>query len=165
MSAAAPQIRSATPEDVAAVRDVVTAAFGQADEADLVEALARDGDAVVSLVAVAGGEVAGHVMLSRMAAPFRALALAPVSVAPGSQNRGIGQALARAALARARQDGWDAVFVLGDPAYYRRFGFDPATAAPFASPYAGEHFMALALRGTLPVASGELRHAPAFGRH
>lgn len=155
-------IRDETPLDRAAVHAVVAAAFGQPDEADLVVRLQEAGDAVVSLVAEDAGQVVGHVLLSRMEAPFRALALAPVAVAPARQNQGVGAALVRAALARAEADGWRGVFVLGDPAYYRRFGFDLGLAAGFESPFAGEHFMALALGADLPTRRGQLRHAAAF---
>ena len=97
-----------------------------------------------------------------MAAPFPALALAPVSVSPGRHGTGIGSALIREALRRAEDDHWLAVFVLGDPKYYRRFGFSIAAASGFSSPYAGDHFMGLALSGPMPTATGELRHAAAF---
>jgi predicted GNAT family acetyltransferase len=88
-----------------------------------------------------------------MQAPFRALALAPVSVAPERQKAGIGSALVRSAVERARQAGWEAVFVLGDPAYYGRFGFDAHRAAGFSTPYAGEHFMVPASRRRFRPAS------------
>jgi putative acetyltransferase len=155
-------LRDERPEDGAAIARVVAAAFGQDDEARLAAALRASGDAVISLVAEDGGEIVGHVLLSRMTAPFPALALAPVSVAPARQRSGVGSALVREAIARARDEGWGAIFVLGDPAYYRRFGFEAETAAGFSSPYAGEHFMALTLSAPPPLARGELRHAPAF---
>ena len=95
----------------------------------------------------AGGvRTVGHVLLSRMTAPVRALALAPLAVATDWQRRGIGTALVEAALERARAAGSQAVFVLGDPAYYRRFGFRADLAAGFASPYAGPHLMVVAPR-------------------
>jgi putative acetyltransferase len=97
-----------------------------------------------------------------MTAPFPALALAPVSVSPGRQGAGVGSALIREALRRATADHWLAVFVLGDSNYYERFGFSSAAASGFSSPYAGDHFMGLALSGTMPAATGQLRHAPAF---
>ena len=155
-------IRPANPRDRGAVRSLICAAFASAAEAELVEALDRAGDTQLSLVAEAGEQVVGHVLFSRMAAPFAALALAPLSVAPGHQRQGIGSALVREALARAAQARWDAVFVLGEVAYYERFGFDAALAAGFSSPYAGPHFMALALADVLPAPSGALVHAPAF---
>ena len=96
-------IRDEQPADAAALHALTVAAFGRAAEADLVDALRRDGDGVISLVAVAEGAVVGHVLLSRMSAPFRALGLAPVSVAPGRQRAGLGSRLIRAALDRARE--------------------------------------------------------------
>jgi putative acetyltransferase len=156
-------IRDGTPADGHAVHRLVVSAFGQQDEACLIDELRCAGDVAVELVADEGaGEIAGHVLLSRMHAPFPALALAPVSVAPPRQRAGIGSALVNTAVARARDAGWSAIFVLGDPHFYARFGFSAASAEGFASPYAGPHFMALALTGALPVAVGELRHAPAF---
>lgn len=159
-----PVIRDEEPRDRAAVRAVIEAAFARPDEADLVDRLREDGDREVSLVAVEGGAIVGHVLFSKMGAPFRALGLAPVAVAPTRQRSGIGSRLIRAGLERARAAGWQGVFVLGDPAYYRRFGFDPALAAGFACAYAGPHLMALALGPALPAGGGEIAYAPAFGR-
>jgi putative acetyltransferase len=156
------RIRDVLPADGPAVFEVVRSAFAQEDEARLVAELVRAGDAVVSLVAEEGSGLIGHVLLSKMSAPFPSLALAPVSVVPEAQGRGVGSALIRTALDRARTDGWSGVFVLGDARYYRRFGFDAELARGFTSPYAGEHFMALALAGDLPCLTGVLEHAPAF---
>lgn len=155
-------IRDEHPDDLPAIRAVVEAAFGQRQEADLVERLRAEGDAVISLVAVDGGKVVGYVLFSEMTAPFRALALAPVSVAPERQCSGIGSRLIRAGLSRSEKDGWAGVFVLGEPDYYGRFGFDAARARGFASPYAGPYLMVRALGGALPVTTGRIGHAPAF---
>jgi len=96
-----------------------------------------------------------------MDAPFPALALAPVSVIPARQRGGIGSLLIKEAVNRARTKGWAAIFVLGDPNYYERFGFNRDEAMGFTSPYAGHHFMVLKLSPSLP-STGDLRHAPAF---
>lgn len=157
-------IRDEEPSDGAAIRAIVEAAFRRPDEADLVDQLRRDGACEVSLVAVTGSSVVGYALLSRMRAPFRALALAPVAVAPDRQHSGIGSRLIRAGLDRAQAAGWQGIFVLGAPGYYRRFGFDPALARGFASPYAGPHLMVLALGPDLPASSGEIEYAPAFSR-
>lgn len=154
-------IRSEAPDDRAAIHELVSAAFGEAAEAELVDELRRSGDLTLSLVAVERGRIIGHIALSRMKAPFPALALAPLAVAPSRQRQGVGSALVREAARRAGAEGWSAIFVLGDPGYYRRFGFQVQAAGSFTSPYAGPHFMALALTSGLPN-SGELRHAPAF---
>lgn len=151
-----------TPDLEGAIRAVLLAAFPTAVEADLVERLRRDGDLVTALAACDGDEVVGYVALSRMEAPVRALGLAPVAVAPGRQRQGIGSGLVRHGLARAGAGGWEAVFVLGDPAYYRRFGFETEAAAGFASPYAGPCFMVQPLAGGLRTHTGRVAYAPAF---
>ena len=161
-------IRPAEPADAAAIRAVHEAAFPTVVEAELVEALEREGDVVVSLVAERQGEIVGHVLLSRMRVTadgraMSALGLAPVGVLPGFQGGGIGTALIEGALGIARATGEELVFLVGEPDYYRRFGFSAAAAAPFASPYAGPWFMALALRpGFAPPARGEAAYARAF---
>jgi putative acetyltransferase len=123
--------------------------------------LREAGDSVVSLVADDAGQIVGHAMLSKMDAPFPALALAPVAVIPARQRRGVGTALINRAVYEARDKGWAAIFVLGDANYYQRFGFEQV-AAGFTSRYAGRHFMMLMLAPSLPATTGELRHAPAF---
>ncbi len=156
-------VRDTRPADHSAVRAVVEAAFGQPVEADLVEALRASGDAVFDLVAEADGSVVGHILLSKLQAPVRCLGLAPVSVAPDRQGRGIGAALIREALARAKEASWAAVFLLGDPAYYSRFGFAVEAAAKFESDYPKAYVMALALQpGALEARDGPLTYAPPF---
>jgi putative acetyltransferase len=157
-------IRAEQPGDREAIGTVIAAAFGRRQEADLVDWLRAGGDSVISLVAEERGGILGHVLFSRMEAPFRALGLGPVAVLPARQGEGLGDALIRAGLQRARDAGWDGVFVLGDPGYYRRFGFTPELAASFASLYAGPYLMALALHGSLPATGGTVAYAPAFAR-
>jgi putative acetyltransferase len=153
-------IRGEKPADLAAIRELVVAAFQRPDEAVLVDHLQADGECVISLVA--GDEIVGHVLFSRMAAPFRALGLGPISVKPNRQRAGIGSQLIRAGLDRAREAGWQGVFVLGEPKYYSRFGFDPALASGFMSRYSGPHLMAVALGVELPAKEGVIKYAPAF---
>jgi putative acetyltransferase len=155
-------LRPETAADHAAIHALVRAAFGQADEADLVDRLRADGEVVVSVVADDGGNIAGHVLLSRMAAPVGTLGLAPVSVAPEMQGRGVGSALIRAAIAEARAAGWTAIFVLGEQAYYGRFGFSVEAARGFTSPYAGDHFAMLALNEDAANLGGTADYPAAF---
>ena len=98
----------------------------------MVEAI-RASDAYVpelALVAEAGGEVVGHVMFSyatlRGDEERRVLCMAPVSVAPAWQSKGVGGALIREGIARCEARGEPLVHVLGHPGYYPRFGFEPA---------------------------------------
>jgi len=167
-------IRPEREGDHQAVHDLTAAAFGREDEARLVERL-RQSDAFIpplSLVAVAEERVVGHVLFSRIgiesptgAGAVPALALAPLSVQPEFQNRGIGTRLVREGLKRSWQLGHTIVVVVGHPSYYPRFGFSPAGAggleAPFAVP--DEAFMALALvPGALDGISGLVRYPPPF---
>ena len=156
-------IRDEEPADIPAIRAVVQAAFARDAEADLVERLRADGDSIISLVAVEDGRIVGHVLLSRMAAPFRALGLAPVSVAPDRQRSGIGSALIREGLTRCKALGFDAVAVLGDPDYYKKFGFTLDAARVLESEYSGDHFQAVELNpGVLAGGSWKLVYPSAF---
>jgi putative acetyltransferase len=123
--------RPELPSDAEAVVGVVAAAFGGPAEARLVEALRHAGALAVSLVALSGGEVVGHVALSPVAVDDltgggRWQGLAPLAVLPAHQGRGIGRTLVEAAVAAAARDGVVAVFVLGSSRYYGRLGFQAA---------------------------------------
>jgi putative acetyltransferase len=125
------QYRPELPSDAEAVAGEVAAAFGGPGEARLVEALRRAGALAVSLVALAGDEVVGHVALSPVAVDGRTggghwQGLAPLTVLPAHQGRGIGRTLVEAAVAAAARDGVVAVFVLGSSRYYGRLGFQAA---------------------------------------
>src|SRR5215475_7246849 len=154
-------IREEAPNDRPQISQVVRAAFGRMAEAHLVEQLRAEGDSVNALVAVEQTQIIGHVMLSKMAAPFKALGLGPVSVRPDRQRSGVGSALIREALSQAREGGWDAVFVLGDQSFYRPFGFDPERAGSFTCLYAGPHLMVLFMNNDLPR-TGTIDYASAF---
>jgi putative acetyltransferase len=162
-------IREERASDRAAVRAVVEQAFGSRYEADMVEQLHADGDVIAAFVAVADGRIVGHVLFSPLGieggpGSLVAASLAPLAVAPDRPGQGIGSALVCRGLEACRAASIDAVFVLGDPAYYRRFGFDSAAALRFETPFPGEAFMALALkRGALDGAAGTVHYARAFG--
>jgi putative acetyltransferase len=155
---------------LAAIRTVHQAAFGGEAEALLVERLEQAGALVVSLAAVDGGRIVGHVAFSPVAIKQasgkigRALGLAPLAVLPAFQRRGIGARLVRAGLDRCRELGEKLVFVVGDPAYYRRFGFE--AAAPLGLHWergGGKAFQVLCLHGRArPTLSGEVSYHPAF---
>lgn len=141
--------------------------YGSGDgEVTLIAALRADGDVAVELAALEDGVVVGHAMFSRLAAEPATLmvaALAPVSARLDCQKRGIGSALIREGLARCGALGFDAVTVLGDPDYYKRFGFSPQTARRFESAYDGPAFQALELRvGASQFGRWRLTYPPAF---
>ena len=162
------EVRPAEAADAQAIRRIHLSAFPSALEADLVERLDRDGDLVISLVADQSNEPIGHVALSRMKVQgdgrdIRALGLGPVAVLQPMQNAGAGSALIEGAKAIAQATGEELIFVLGEPDYYKRFGFSAETARPFQSPYLGPYFMALALlAGFLPPKQGTAEYASAF---
>ena len=119
-------IRDEQPDDFHAVHAVTAAAFGQEDEAELVARIRASEHYVptLSFVAEDDGVIHGHVMLSYVSlAGAQVLELAPLSVAPARQGEGVGSALVHTALAAADQHGEPLVLVLGNPAYYSRFGF------------------------------------------
>lgn len=160
-------LRSETAADRPAIRELLLAAFPSAGEADLVEQLRSDNTLITALVAEAADHrLHGYVAFSRVLVETAdqlepATALAPLAVAPGEQDRGIGYALVHAGLTALAARGERLVFVLGDPDYYSRFGFSPGAAAPFPSCYAGPHFLALRLLSGAPEA-GRLRYPTAF---
>ena len=160
------RIRDETPADAAAISALVTEAFAGAahssgTEAAIVEKL-RDTDALtVSLLAVDGEILLGHVAISpvSIAGSNGWYGLGPVSVRPENQRNGIGSALIRAALQRIEAMGADGCVVVGEPDYYGRFGFVHRAAITLGEvppPY----LQALAFRGTLPT--GEVHYHPAF---
>ncbi len=161
-------IRYADPRDYAAIRQVLLHAFRQDEEANLVERLRADGDALVELVEASDIAVQGHVLYSPLAIErgsetVRAAALAPVAVLPGFQSKGIGGGLIQTGNARCAALGLEAVIVLGHADYYPRFGFSAALAESLEAPFSGPHFMALELRPGALKASGRVRYAKAFG--
>lgn len=162
-------IREETPADHAAVRVVNRLAFGENDEANLVDALRAGGYTRLSLVAEQDGAVVGHLLFSRLpietaSGTVEALSLSPVAVLPGRQRQGIGSQLIRSGLAMCRERGHRIVVVLGHAEYYSRFGFSADLAERLRSPFPGPHFMALELvPGTLDGVEGEVRYPPPFG--
>ena len=158
-----PVIRLERPGDAPRVRALLEAAFGGTAEADLVDRLRGGGDLVQSLVAEHGG-VAGYVAFPRLTLDLGersvpVIGLAPVAVAPDRQHQGTGSALIRAGLARMKDRGERLVFVLGEPAYYGRFGFEVMPG--FASPYAGRYFQTLKLAPDAPL-SGTVSYPKPF---
>lgn len=165
-------IRPETPADYGRIGAIHESAFGQPHEARLVEAIraAPDFQPQRSIVAERDGELVGHVLLSPIVIrngqqAFAALALAPVAVVPGWQGRGIGSMLVRAAIEQARAAGDAHIIVLGEPGFYRRFGFEPASRwhvrAPFDVP--DEAFMVLSLtEAGMDGVAGTVEYPPCF---
>ncbi|MGC5053847.1 GNAT family N-acetyltransferase [Micromonospora sp. DT48] len=153
------RLRPEDPADTGAIRRVLAAAFARPDvavppEVRLVDEL-RGSDAwlpELAMVAEYGGEIVAYALLSRVmvksgTSTTPALALGPVAVAPHRQRIGLGTSVVQAALEAATELGERLVVVLGDPAYYRRFGFSRADQMGLTSPWSGlgEPWQALVL--------------------
>jgi len=140
-------IRESKDSELHAIMEVNKAAFNSDMEPKLVSDLLADPSAkpLLSLVAIKDDMIVGHVLFTKCSmdpnADISIYILAPVSVLPCHQGKGIGGALIRRGLEILVTRGVDLVFVLGHPSYYPRFGFKPATSYGFDAPYpvAEEH--------------------------
>lgn len=155
-------IRMSNPADFAAIYALYPAAFPGEDLLALVQDLVPDTEQVLSLVAEIASTIVGHVAFSRcglQGADATVSLLAPLAVSPASQGAGVGSALVRAGLELLNTEDVNAVLVLGDPAYYKRFGFKAteAIAPPYPLPpeYAGA-WQLLELDPEATQLSGEL---------
>ena len=162
-----PTLRRERPEDILGIRSVVSEAFGRSGEANLVDALRTAGALTLSAVADMGGRLAGHVGFSpiTIGGVHHALALAPVAVAPQYQRQGIAAALIRWSLAECQRLQRHIIVVLGEAAYYRRFGFTSASmygiSCPFPVP--DDAYMVLELQpGAARGIRGVVKYHPEF---
>ncbi len=166
-------IREEAPGDIPPLRDLVTAAFGRADEADLLDLLRADGDLLLSHVALLDGALVGQAAYSPISVrdgkrEWSFVALGPIAVAPAHQRQGIGGALLGAGMAALREAGHGLLFLVGHVSYYPRFGFRPALPLGFSTDYFGpedahEPFMVAELAERLiGSARGHVKFARAF---
>jgi len=161
-------IRKEKPDDIAAIRHLTDEAFSTVPysnhrEGEIVDALRAASALTLSLVAVDGNEVLGHVAFSPVQIGGEDkgwYALGPISVQPERQGEGIGGALVREGLALLQADGAKGCVLVGDPGYYRRFGFkaDPRLKMPGID---AEYVQCLAFGPDIP--QGDIAHHPAFG--
>lgn len=171
-----PLLRDEAPTDAGAIAAVHTAAFrehpfSRHDEAQIVERLRNRGALTLSLVALepSSGEVLGHAAFSPVQVQGEGeggvggwQGLGPVAVRPGRQRQGVGSALVRAGLARLRAAGSPGCVVLGDPAWYGRFGFRAVDGLTLPGVPPG-HFLALRLDESRPWPRGRVSYDSAFG--
>ncbi len=127
IACAAMMIREERQPDEVAVERIVREAFGKQDEADLVARLRERGSMRYPLVACEEDDVVGFVVASPITIDppvgLKTLGIAPLAVDPSTQGNGVGSALMHRLIEHAQADGIDALFLLGNPAYYQRFGF------------------------------------------
>jgi predicted N-acetyltransferase YhbS len=171
-------IRKEVPGDYPAVFEIIeqafrTMPFADGDEQFLVEALRKNKAFIpeLSLVAETDHKLVGHILFTPLQIIdgekiYPSLALAPVSVIPEYQNRGIGSALIITGHETAKTLGFLSCFVLGHPEYYPRFGYKPADTWGIFQSYGAppEAFMAIELvPGSLHGVSGTAKFLPEFG--
>ena len=164
-------IRHESPADIHAVRTLVYRAFinhphhepgATPIEHDVVDRLRERGELELALVAERDGQLVGHIAFSPVTIngeDHRWLGLAPVAVHPDHQHQGIGSRLIHTALKQLKATGFKGFVLLGDPAYYRRFGFEQNPALTFPGVPA-EYFQALPCTPDIP--RGEVAFTPAF---
>jgi putative acetyltransferase len=161
-------VRAEEPGDAAAIEAATRAAFaasphGYGGEAGIVDVLREAGALSLSLVAVQDGEIVGHAAFSPVEIEGCGggwFGLGPVSVLPDRRRRGIGAALIRTGLEQLRETGAHGCVVVGDPAYYGRFGF----ASEPGLGYGGlDPRYVMRLFFTVPAPPGAIRYHRAFG--
>lgn len=157
------RIRQSTPADWRSIEAIYPLAFPDEDLVQLVHRLLRDAAHTISLVAVTETGIAGNIIFTRCtldAGGVQAALLAPLAVLPDHQGQGLGSALIRTGLERLREEGAEVVYVLGDPAYYGRFGFTPdrsvGTPCP-VSPEWADAWQSLCLADKVVSLTGTLR--------
>ena len=165
------KIRPERESDAAEISAVTRAAFAPEGDVEvtLVDLLRSRGKAVISFVATEGEQVVGHALFSEVTvkpnyAGLRLLGLAPLSVHPDHQGRGVGSDLVERGLEECRTAGYGAVVVFGEPTYYGRFGFEKASAHGMSNEYrVDDPFMVVGLTpGALRGLAGTAAYAPEF---
>jgi putative acetyltransferase len=158
-------IRNEEEKDYQQVRGIVQAAFPTDAESKLVDALRENGKVTISLVAVNGEEVLGHILFSPVTTSppsvGKGIGLAPVAVKPEHQSKGIGSQLIREGLKLCEQLQYDHCVVLGSPEYYGRFGFKKASDFDLQNEYGvDDEFMVIQF--TESRARGLVQYASEF---
>ena len=163
------KIRPEEPGDIDTLFTLNSSAFGREAEAKLVDSLRGNVYPYVSLVAELGGDIIGHILFTPVSvgnAVVRAAGLGPMAVTSRYRGKGIGASLVEEGLKAVSEHGFTAVFVLGEPEYYMRFGFEPAADKDifWKSDEFAPYFFSLELvPGALDRVSGEVVFHPAFG--
>ena len=157
-------IRTANVADEGAIAKCVSSAFDNFDEVTLIGQLAADCDKLIELVCEESGVISGYVLISKLrlqkAPQLLCGAIAPLAVHPDNQLRGIGSKLMREAICAARGLGLDVLCLLGDPRFYKTFGF---RKSHLSSDYNPEYFQHLELTdGCLRDIQAKAIYAPAF---
>jgi putative acetyltransferase len=160
------RIRPEQAADLAATREVNRRAFGQEQEGVIVDALRANGGALLSLVASLDDCIIGHILYSpAQVGHLGGAALGPMAVLPEYQRRRVGSRLVEAGNQLIEEAGYPFIVVLGHPAFYPRFGFQPARRYGLACEWEvpDEVFMVRILDSArMRGATGMVRYRPEF---
>jgi putative acetyltransferase len=161
------EIREEKPGDTQAIHALNKEAFGQEQEANIVDALRKNDAVLLSLVAVYDNEVVGHILYSPITVnnEIEGAALGPMAVRPGFQRQGVGSSLVQAGNERLEREGWPFIIVLGHAEFYPRFGFRPASEHGITCEWdvPGDVFMLLVLdEKRMHGVTGESHYRPEF---
>jgi putative acetyltransferase len=160
-------VRPETERDLDGIREVNIVAFqghpySEQTEHLIVEALRAAGALELSFVAESEGEVVGHIAFSAAAIGGSSTGwflLGPVAVQPARQGEGIGRALVETGLDALRARGACGCVLVGDPAFYGRFGFRQYPGVEWHG-VPDENVLCLLMSGEMPT--GEVAYHPAF---
>lgn len=156
------EIRKTRPDDASAIEELYADAFPDEDLLPLVSALHEEEIGVISLVVMIDQDLAGHVIFTLCGiegTSEKTALLGPLAVSSGQQGQGVGSTIVRAGFHNMEKAAVTRVFVLGDPAYYSRFGFrrEDGVAPPYPLPkeWVGA-WQSLSLNGGKPDIRGRL---------
>jgi putative acetyltransferase len=136
------KIREEIFQDIDAIRAINEKAFGQPQEANIVDKLRANCDGLLSLVALQDEEIIGHILFSSVTIDgsfgmLKGMGLAPMAVLPEFQRQGVGSELVKAGIEILRKSKCSFIIVLGHPEYYPKFGFEPASRYGIKSQWEG----------------------------
>ncbi|MHC4265625.1 MAG: GNAT family N-acetyltransferase [Planctomycetota bacterium] len=164
------EIRQEQPEDIPAIRIINELAFGQPQEANIIDNLRENCPDVLSLVAVQEGQIIGHILFSPAVIEndedqVHGMGLAPMAVIPDYQRKGVGSMLVTAGIEKIKQTSCPFIITLGHPEFYPCFGFERASIYGLKSQWEvpDEAFMVLILdTAVMSDVSGTVRYREEF---
>lgn len=161
------QIRKETENDIPAIENAIKQAFRDIPQSDgtehlIVRKLRDTGAMVLSLVALHNDKIIGHIAFSEVnigEVKGNWFGLAPLTVVPGHQSRGIGSALVRKGIHKLKEMDASGCVLAGEPSYYSRFGFQSYRHLRCAG-IPDEYVMAICFKEQKPF--GDILYDPAF---
>jgi putative acetyltransferase len=164
------EVREERPADIQRIRELNLLAFGQPEEADIVDRLRHNCGDILSMVALKDNTVVGHLLFSPIviegdSGALQGMALGPMAVLPEFQRQGVGSELMTTGISQMKKRGCPFLILIGHPEYYPRFGFLPARGLGIECEWEvpDEAFMMLVLdEATMNGVTGTAKYRPEF---